>query len=73
MTPWETAFLSKNRHLGVPKSLGGGFGTLLGDIENSKFFDVALGCQKIDKIRSLDAQGLKKGLRVFPGGTLGRF
>ena len=73
MSPGRRPFWAKIDTWASQSHLGGGFGTFLGDIENSKFFDVALGCQKIDRFRPLDAQGLKKGLRVFADCTLGRF
>ena len=68
MSPGRRPFWAKIDTWASQSHLGGGFGTFLGDIEKSKFFDVALGCNKINKIWSLDARGLKKGLRHFSGG-----
>ena len=54
----------------VKSRLLGRFGTFLGDVEKSAYFDVALVRQKIEKIEPWGAQGLPRGLRAVDKGTL---
>ena len=54
----------------VKSRLLGRFGTFLGDVEKSSYFDVALVRQKIEKIELWGAQGPPRGLRAVGRSTL---
>ena len=54
----------------VKSRLLGRFGTFLGYVEKSLYFDVALVRQQIEKIELWGAQGPPRGLRGFGKGIL---
>ena len=58
----------QNPSLGGPESIYSPFLQFLGDVEKSLFFDVAQGCHKIDKNRSLERPGGPRAPRRIDGG-----